>query len=411
MPRVGRVWLGALLVLACTAPRPVVQDVAEAPSSAETELQVGAAPATVDDAALAPFGSPAPTHPSQEVRLVFWLDADGALGSQPRDEPHLIAYADGRVVFRRERESWFDWYQVRLDPEEVDALVSEVTKTGLRATDAMSWCLPGWWTLPMTRIAVRDENGWLMRQVAGVGICEIVEASAAKTSMQAMEAVADHYGFETSDEPGRVFVLNLPQVMYADDRERARHWPIRTSMPPAFAEAYRKLRDWSHPAASPFEPDGFELELYRADPGTNGGDAPWPSGLPKPPNPPKSTDIFRHRIAGEHYRYASPLEPSSNTMRPNLKFGRRLWQVFVRRDLPEQEFVSDTEAFANEVACAWDMRQRLQCTLDYPNMKEEWRTRCSEAMRSAAEVGQCQANRLVWMQDGCWETMYSRCGW
>lgn len=342
---------------------------------------------------------------------MFWHEADGALGGDPRDEPHLLAYADGRVVYRRERNGSFAWYQVTLTPAEVDGLVAEVTGEGLASTEAMSWCLPGWWSLPMTRIVARDGDGWLMRQVAGVAICEIVEAAGAKTSMEAMEAVAEHYGFENSDEPGRVFVLNLPQVMYADDRERAQHWPIQTSMPPAFTQAYRKLLDWSHPDAVPFEPDGFELELFRARPGTNGGDAAWPAGLPKPPKQPMSTKIFRHRLDGKHYRHASPLEPSTNTMRPNLKFDERLWQVFVRRNLPSQDFINTTEAFANEVACAWDMRQRMQCTLDYPNMKEEWRTRCAEAMRPATEVGQCQANRLLWSNNGCWETMYSRCGW
>ena len=405
-------WLGVLALVACTSRSTELPEPAGA-RVAPPAIESSAKPATPPrprDAGLPDFGTPAPQHDAEQVRLVFWLEADASLGGHPRDEPHLIAYASGRVVYRRERESWFDWYEVTLPPAELDALVEGIAGEGLASMEAVAWCIPGWWSLPLTRIAVRDGDEWMMRQVVDVRTCEIIEAAGATTPKEAMEAVAQHYGFEDESEDGRVVVLDLPDVMYEYDRERAKRWPIRTSMPPAFATAYHELRDWSHPDAVPFEPESFELELYRANPGTNGGDAGWPYGLPEPARQNMATKHFRHRVNGKYYRYASPLEPADNTMRFNRMFDERVWQVFVQRDFPEQSFIDDTEALANEVACAWDMRQRMQCTLDHPNMKEEWRTKCAELMRPATEVGHCRANRMLWRRQ-CSDTMYKRCGW
>lgn len=362
------------------------------------------------DASLPPFGEPHPPFDSSDVRLAFWLNVDGPSRRRPDDEPHLIAYRDGRVIYRRALETWFEWFEVQLPPGEVDALADEVATWDFVAMEPMAWCLPGWWSRPMTRIAVHHEDeGWLVRQVAGVDECEIAEAARATTAAEAMTSWVEER-WRTGRATGELGASERAPSMTEVQDEHASYWPIAPGMPTAFSDAYRRLRDWSHPHASPLVPRELALSLRRVTPGSHGGDTAWPDGVPRPPAETVSgSETIHYSVEPQHHRDVTRLDQRFGVERPNRTWGGHSWQIRVERSLPEQRFLEEMADFADEVACAWDMRERLQCTLDHPRIADEDRYACVEAMRPATEIGRCRAQRGDWRALPCREAM--RCGW
>src|SRR5262249_36000951 len=151
------------------------------------------------------------------------------------NEPLVVVFADGRVVARDAGSGPPRWRQRRLARKQLGALVTALEVDALAELPAVVSCRPGWWSQPLTRIAVRREDGWLVRQVHGRETCDRMERARAA-------GIADPRS----------------EVIEEWRREDAINWPFDHSAVPApFARARAALLGVIPERAEPWTPREF----------------------------------------------------------------------------------------------------------------------------------------------------------
>jgi hypothetical protein len=328
-----------------------------------------------------PLQSPVvPASVAPELRAIVYDGAEATGFPGPRNEPLVVVFADGRVLGRSPGAGPPAWRQRELSTAQLDALVADLDVDALAELPPVVSCRPGWWFQPITRIAVRTADGWLVRQLLGREACEQIAAARRAGDPRPHDRVVDE--------------------MHRGD---AVHWPWDfEETPPVFAAAFARLQQ-PLADAKPWRPDGFVVEMHRQVGGVDEL-VEWPKGVPAPPLLGAIVTDHDQRVDGRHYAAFGVFEQEHA---PLLHFDERRWYVLIHRDVLGGDLGPLVEA-ADAVGCAHEARQRLRC-VEGLTLAPPVKPGCLAAIEAAADPSTCQAERLRWMND-CSSSVFARCG-
>lgn len=268
-----------------------------------------------------------------DAQLVFALHEPGSnMTDEDEHHPRVMAFADGRVLYRvREAERW-QWYLARHERADIErwrlALLADLAGVPpafscFRATHQR-----------FSMIVVKDRADWRLHEVQALDVCGVVPPF---PSPGAFSAAAD-------ERP------NL-------------------DVPPGFVTAYRRIVDevgHRDAKSKPWHTPKLMLR-WSEDSWSKSGPA-WPRELPRPTMLPTASGNADFALDGEaDHAVRTLLHDQVGTYRLDGK----LWFVEVHREHPGEEAVQEaieraykTQDVAWNLECRASMRELGECIVD-----------------------------------------------